>query len=115
MDMQATPISDQETGTKVVRTNCRACGHAGCGVFVTLENGKAVNIRGDKEHPISKGYLCRKARGFIADLQYHRDRLLYPMKRAGERGEGKWERISWDEALGTIAEKVQYDQGGERA
>ena len=91
MDMQATPEvdrDDQKTGTKVVHTNCRACGHAGCGVFVTLENGKAVKIRGDMDHPISKGYLCRKARGFIADLQYHKDRLLYPMKRVGERGEG---------------------------
>ena len=38
------------------------------------------------DHPISKGYLCRKARGFIADIQYHKDRLLYPKKRVGERG-----------------------------
>ena len=108
MDTETVPAVDHEgheIETEVVHTNCRACGHAGCGVFVTLENGKAVNIRGDMDHPISKGYLCRKARGFIADIQYHKDRLLYPKKRVGERGEGKWERISWDEALGTIAEK----------
>ena len=87
MDTESAPAVDhegQEIETEVVHTNCRACGHAGCGVFVTLENGKAVNIRGDMDHPISKGYLCRKARGFIADIQYHKDRLLLPQK-AGRR------------------------------
>ncbi len=105
MDAKTSKENLKKSGTEVVHTNCRACGHAGCGVFVTLEDGKAVKIQGDKEHPISKGYLCRKARGFIEDMQYHKDRLLYPKKRVGEKGEGKWERISWDEALTTIAEK----------
>ena len=105
MDTKTSKENLEKTGTKVVHTNCRACGHAGCGAFITLEDGKAVKIQGDKEHPISKGYLCRKARGFIQDMQYHKDRLLYPKKRVGEKGEGKWERISWDEALTTIAEK----------
>ena len=105
MDTKTSKENLEKTGTKVVHTNCRACGHAGCGAFITLEDGKAVKIQGDKEHPISKGYLCRKARGFVEDMQYHKDRLLYPKKRVGEKGEGKWERISWDEALTTIAEK----------
>jgi anaerobic selenocysteine-containing dehydrogenase len=94
-----------DAAVKKVRTNCRACGHAGCGAFVVVEDGVAKKIEPDKEHPISKGYLCRKARGFMLDMQYHKDRLLHPMKRVGERGEGKWERISWDEALTTIADK----------
>lgn len=89
-----------------IRTNCRACGHAGCGVYVTVADGKATKIEADKEHPISKGYLCRKARGFMDDLQYHPDRLLHPLRRAGKRGAGQWERISWDEALGAIADKL---------
>jgi anaerobic selenocysteine-containing dehydrogenase len=89
-----------------IRTNCRACGHAGCGAYVTVENGRATRIEPDKDHPISKGYLCRKARGFMQDLQYHPDRLKYPMRRAGERGAGQWERISWDEALDTIATRL---------
>ena len=105
MDTKTSKENLEKTGNKVVHTNCRACGHAGCGAFITLEDGKAVKIQGDKEHPISKGYLCRKARGFIQDMQYHKDRLLYPKKRVGKKGEGKWERISWDEALTTIAEK----------
>jgi anaerobic selenocysteine-containing dehydrogenase len=89
-----------------IRTNCRACGHAGCGAYVTVKNGRAVKIEADPEHPISKGYLCKKATGFIKDLQYHRDRLHHPMKRVDERGGDKWQRISWNEALGTIAERL---------
>ncbi len=95
---------------KRIRTICRACGHGGCGVYVEVENGKAVKVRPDQEHPVSKGYTCKKAHGFL-ELQEHPDRLRYPMKRTGERGEGKWKRIDWDEALGTIADKLnQFKQ-----
>ncbi|MCY4361755.1 MAG: molybdopterin-dependent oxidoreductase [Gammaproteobacteria bacterium] len=93
-----------------VRTICRSCGHGGCGVYVVVEDGKVVKIQPDKEHPVSKGYTCKKAYGSI-ELQYHPDRLLYPMRRAGARGEGKWERLSWDEALTEVAGKLnQFKQ-----
>ena len=93
-----------------VRTICRSCGHGGCGVYVVVEDGKVVKIQPDKEHPVSKGYTCKKAYGSI-ELQYHPDRLLYPMRRAGARGEGKWERISWEEALTEVAGKLnQFKQ-----
>ena len=88
-----------------VRTICRACGHGGCGVYVVVEDDKVVKIQPDKEHPVSKGYTCKKAYGAI-ELQYHPDRLLHPMRRAGARGEGRWEPISWDEALTEIAGKL---------
>jgi thiosulfate reductase/polysulfide reductase chain A len=88
-----------------IRTICRACGHGGCGVFVATENGKPVNILGDREHPVSKGYTCKKAHAAL-ELQQHPERLLYPMKRAGQRGEGHWQRVSWDEALGEIADRL---------
>jgi len=88
-----------------VRTICRSCGHGGCGVYVVVEDGKVVKIQPDKEHPVSKGYTCKKAHGSI-ELQYHPDRLRYPMRRAGARGEGKWERISWEEALTEVATKL---------
>jgi anaerobic selenocysteine-containing dehydrogenase len=94
----------------LVRTICRSCGHGGCGVYVEVKDGKAVKIHPDKEHPVSKGYTCKKAHGSL-ELQEHPDRLRYPMKRIGERGEGKWERISWDEALTTVADKLnQFKQ-----
>jgi anaerobic selenocysteine-containing dehydrogenase len=70
-----------------------------------VKDGIAVGIEPDREHPISKGYTCTKAYASF-ELQYHPDRLLHPMKRAGTRGEGKWERISWDQALTLIADKL---------
>ncbi len=79
-------------------------------MYVVVEDDKVVKIQPDKEHPVSKGYTCKKAYGSI-ELQYHPDRLLYPMRRAGARGEGKWERISWDEALTEVAGKLnQFKQ-----
>ena len=106
-----------DKGSKRVRTVCRSCGHGGCGVYVKVHDGKAVGLEPDWEHPISKGYTCSKAYASF-ELQEHPDRLLYPMKRAGARGEGKWERISWDEALTGIAEKldqVKSESGAEAA
>lgn len=109
-------IMDMDTENKQrVRTICRSCGHGGCGVYVVVEDGKVVKIQPDKEHPVSKGYTCKKAYGSI-ELQYHPDRLLYPMRRAGARGEGKWERITWDEALSEIAGKLnrfKHESGAE--
>ena len=70
------------------------------------ESGRAVRVRGDPEHPFTHGGLCVK----VAHYQkrtYHRERLLYPMKRAGHKGEGKFVRISWDEALETIAPRLK--------
>jgi anaerobic selenocysteine-containing dehydrogenase len=75
-----------------------------CGMLVTVENGRAVKLRGDPDHPFTKGFLCQKVSNYI-DRTYHRDRLLYPLKRVGPKGDGKFERISWDEAIRTIAQR----------
>lgn len=72
---------------------------------MAVENGQPVKILPDWEHPVSKGYTCKKAHGSL-ELQAHPDRLLYPMRRTGERGEGKWQRIPWDEALSLVADKL---------
>jgi anaerobic selenocysteine-containing dehydrogenase len=77
-----------------------------CGLVVTVQDGKAVDLRGDKEHPFTKGFLCQKVSHYL-DRVYHRDRLLYPMKRVGPKGTGQFERISWDEAIRTIAERFR--------
>ena len=74
-------------------------------MYVTVEDGEPVKVLPDWEHPVSKGYTCKKAHGFL-ELQTHPDRLLYPMGRVGERGEGKWRRLSWDEALSLLADKM---------
>jgi anaerobic selenocysteine-containing dehydrogenase len=91
---------------KVVKTVCNLCGLSGCGMEITIQDGKAVGVKGDKEHPESRGVLCPKGHAVI-DILYSPDRLKYPLKRTGERGEGKWEQISWDQALDLMAERLQ--------
>ena len=88
-----------------IDTLCRACGHGGCGVQIVKDGEKLIKVEGDKNHPISKGYTCKIARASI-ELREHPMRLRHPMKRAGARGEGKWEQISWEEALTTISDKL---------
>jgi len=86
---------------KVVRSTCELC-LAGCGILVHMKDGKPVKVEGDPDNPINEGALCAKG---LASLEYlyHPDRLKHPLKRVGERGEGKWQQITWDEALDTIA------------
>jgi len=79
--------------------------HGVCGVKVHVKDGRVTKVTGDEEHPMSKGYICSKGVASV-DYMYHPDRLRHPLKRAGEKGENKWERISWDEALDTVAEKL---------
>jgi anaerobic selenocysteine-containing dehydrogenase len=69
-----------------------------------LERGKVVKLKGDPDY-YTKGFFCDRGGRFIEHL-YHPDRLNHPMKRIGERGQGKWKRISWDQALDEIAEKL---------
>jgi anaerobic selenocysteine-containing dehydrogenase len=90
----------------VVRSHCRMC-HGGCGVLVYTKNGKVAKIAGDPYCPINHGTLCSKGIA-SAQLAYHPDRLTYPVRRIGEKGSGKWERISWDEALDNIAERILH-------
>jgi anaerobic selenocysteine-containing dehydrogenase len=72
----------------------------------TPESTRATRLRGDPDHPVTRGFLCGKVARYL-DREYSPDRLLYPQKRVGVKGEGKFERISWDEALDTIAHKLQ--------
>ena len=90
----------------MVRAVCRNC-HGGCGTLVRVEDGVVTEVIGDPSHPINRGKLCSKAGVASIEQLYHPDRLDYPLIRAGERGEGKWRRATWDEALGLVAEKMQ--------
>jgi len=73
-------------------------------MLVTVENGKAVEIRGDPTHPTTSGKLCTKVARYL-DRTYSADRILHPMRRIGRKGAGRFARISWDEALQEIAER----------
>lgn len=86
---------------KTVRAVCPHDCPDTCGLVVTVENGRAIKLRGDTEHPFTKGFLCQKVSNYL-DRVYHRDRLHFPMKRVGRKGEGRFERISWNEAIQTI-------------
>jgi len=99
---------------QIIRSNCRGC-HGGCGVLVHVRDGSIVKIEGDPDFPTNHGSMCSKGLAFH-QLVYHPDRVTYPLKRAGKKGEGKWQRISWDEALDTIVNKLKQvirDYGAE--
>lgn len=99
---------------QVIKSNCRGC-HGGCGVLVSVKNGRITGIEGDPDFPGNRGTMCSKGLAF-QQLVYHPDRVVHPLMRAGSRGSGKWQRISWDEALDTIAARyktILKDHGAE--
>ncbi|WP_028399317.1 molybdopterin oxidoreductase family protein [Ectobacillus panaciterrae] len=73
-----------------------------CGLLVHKKDGKIVKVEGDPNHPVTQGNICNKVR-HMAERIYDSKRLQYPMKRVGAKGEGKFERITWEEAIATIA------------
>ncbi|MGW8395011.1 molybdopterin-containing oxidoreductase family protein [Pseudoduganella sp. HUAS MS19] len=77
-----------------------------CALLVTVEDGVATEVKGDPDHPTTAGVLCTKVSRYT-ERTYSPDRLLYPMRRAGKKGEGKFERISWDQALDEIAARLK--------
>jgi anaerobic selenocysteine-containing dehydrogenase len=89
---------------QVLPTVCQECWNE-CGVLVHVEDDKIKEIVGNPAHPVTKGYICNKGSRFT-EAVYHKDRLLHPLKRVGARGEGKWRRISWDEALSYAADAI---------
>jgi anaerobic selenocysteine-containing dehydrogenase len=104
--------SEAETG--VIRTVCRECRN-GCGMLVHVSKGRATKIESDPDSPKFRDKLCNRAEAGLERL-YHPNRLTHPQKRVGERGEGKWQKISWDEALDEIAEtfaSAKDEQGAE--
>src|SRR5262245_25023227 len=76
-----------------------------CSLLVTVEDGRATRLRGDPDHPITRGFLCAKVSRYL-EREYSPDRLLYPQRRIGAKGQGRFERISWDEALDEIATRL---------
>lgn len=94
---------------KVYRSSCGMC-HGGCGVLVSTQDARITRIEGDPDSPLNKGAMCAKG---LASLQhvYNSARLQYPLMRKGSRGEGKWQRINWDEALNKIAAKIKQIKG----
>ncbi len=76
-----------------------------CAMRITVKDGRAVKVTGDPDHPPTQGVLCTKVSRY-AERTHHRDRLLTPMRRVGAKGEGRFEAVSWDEALTFAAESL---------
>ncbi len=92
--------------TQVVRATCPHDCPDTCAMLVTVKDGIATEVRGDPNHPNTAGVLCTKVSRYI-ERTYHKDRLLTPLKRIGKKGEGKFARISWDEALAIITTRLK--------
>jgi len=95
-------------GTTKVRTiasNCEMCFWR-CGILAEVEDGKVLKIEGNPDHPLTHGRLCARGNAGTG-LLYNRSRLKHPLMRTGARGEGKFRRVSWDEALDFLADRLQ--------
>ena len=90
-----------EVRHSVCALDCPDC----CSLLINVDDGKGTRLRGNPNHPITQGFLCGKVARYL-EREYSPDRLLYPQKRIGTKGEGKFQRISWDEALDTIANRL---------
>ena len=102
-----------DCGDGVVK--CRTCAWSppgdhpvGCGMYLTVKDGKVVDVEGDADHPITQGRLCVRCLT-LPEYMYNEKRVLHPLKRdPKDRGKDAWEEITWDEALDIIEERVNY-------
>ena len=91
-----------EVRRSVCALDCPDC----CSLLINVdENGRGSRLRGNPNHPITRGFLCGKVAQYLERV-YHPDRLLYPALRKGPKGLASFQRVSWDEALGHIAERL---------
>ena len=99
------PDRDKYKDVTKVPGMCQLCSSV-CGIIGYVKDGRLIKVEGNPNDPNSRGYLCARGQAAL-NHQYHPERLLYPLRRVGKRGEGKWKRISWDEALAEVAEKLK--------
>ncbi len=106
LDAKAWPKKVERKYT-LVPTTCFNC-EAGCGLiaYFDQETGEITKIEGNPEHPGSRGRNCAKGPATLNQV-YDPERVMHPLKRVGERGSGKWERISWDQALQEVGDKIR--------
>ena len=103
----ASLVSACSAGVSTVRGVCHHDCPDACAWLVTTRNGKLVKLEGDRNHPITRGTLCGKMDQYLTDVVSNPDRLLYPLRRVGPKGEGRFERVSWDQALDDVAARFR--------
>src|SRR5471030_2828077 len=96
-----------ETRHSVCALDCPNC----CSLLIAVEDGRGSKLRGNPEHPVTRGFLCGKVAQYL-EREYSPERLLFPQRRVGAKGEGRFERISWDQALDTIALRLRAVAAG---
>jgi anaerobic selenocysteine-containing dehydrogenase len=89
----------------IVPSTCWECS-THCGSLVTVEDGRVTKVAPNASHPASLGAFCVKGIRGLPELTYHPDRVLYPQKRSAARGEGAWQRVSWDTALDEMTDRL---------
>jgi len=95
-----------QTETKLFRGACPHDCPDTCATVTEARDGRAVRFYAEKDHPSTQGWLCAKVRPYLERV-YHPERLQYPLRRVGAKGSGRWQRISWDEAIDEIASRWQ--------
>jgi anaerobic selenocysteine-containing dehydrogenase len=101
-------VKPRSANAEIVQTTSWSAGpgcHGTCGVLAHIKDGKLIKIEGDPDHPWNQGRLCARCLA-MTQYVYHPERLTHPLKRVGERGEGKWQEISWEEAFDLIEERM---------
>ncbi len=96
----------EASSRRVVHASCPHDCPDACAMLVTVEDGRVTGVRGDPDHPFTRGSLCAKVTDYEVRA-YHPDRVLYPMRRVGPKGVGRFERIGWDEAIGEICDRFR--------
>jgi anaerobic selenocysteine-containing dehydrogenase len=96
--------------TTFVRAACPHDCPDTCAIRVTVQDGRAIKVQGDPDHPPTHGALCAKVSRY-PERTYHAERVLHPMKRSGPKGSGQFTRVSWDEALDDIASRLKTIAG----
>src|SRR5713226_2141793 len=92
--------------TTVVETACPLDCPDACSLAVTVQKGKVITLDGSHKNPVTDGFICAKVRRF-GERVYGPDRLLYPAMRKGAKGEGKFKRVPWAEALDLVADRLR--------
>jgi anaerobic selenocysteine-containing dehydrogenase len=92
-------------GVVIRRNACQVC-YCDCGMLTYIKDGKVIKVEGDRENPHNKGVLCAQGRS-ARQMLYNPNRLRYPMRRLSKEDDAEFKRITWDEAIGIIAEKLQ--------
>jgi anaerobic selenocysteine-containing dehydrogenase len=100
------PLDPPASSTRVIRAACPHDCPDACALLVTVENGRAIRIEGAPDHPPTRGTLCTKVARYL-DRTYSGQRILHPLQRVGRKGGGRFERISWERALETIAARFR--------